>query len=253
MPDPIEELENFSIPGPPMNPMPAADVRRRGNRIRRRNNTLATVGGLAAVAVIAAPFAIFAGGQSSPDDVDPAPPTTSEWVQQIPEDFPLSDQMPDGTRERDGYEQQHVDVCDDQSWTADGTKDARQATYTDPSEGGLDRVLGLYPSESDAAQELMRVAASAQACALESEGGKRWVDVVPSSLGESSVVYANHMSDAGDMFVVQLVQVGNAILQDSTYSMGGGDPQVVQQTADLLAEKSTGVVDAMCTFAAEGC
>ena len=73
MPDPIDELENFSIPGPAMTPLPAADVRRRGDKIRRRNNTLAAVGGLAAVAVIAAPFAIFAGGQQS--DTTPGPAT----------------------------------------------------------------------------------------------------------------------------------------------------------------------------------
>jgi len=235
-----------------MNPLPAADVRRRGDKIRRRNNALATVGGLAAVAVIAAPFAIFAGGHdsSNPQPVDP--PRT--WVQEIPDDFPLSDQMPASTKERDGYEQQQVDVCDSQSWTDDGVTDVRQATYTGETEGGSDRVLGLYPSEREASLAFMSTAASVQACAAETEGAKqRSVDVVRSSLGEQSIVYANHMSDAGDMFVVQLVQVGNAILQDTTYAMGGGDPQVVQQTADLLEQQSTGVVNAMCEFSADGC
>jgi hypothetical protein len=253
MPDPIDELENFSIPGPAMNPMPASEVRRRGDRIRRRNNVLTAAGGIAAVAVIAAPFAVFGGGSSSPDKIAPAPQPT-EWVQEIPQDFPLTDQMPASTKERDGYEQQHVDVCEDQSWSAEGVADVRQATYTDPSEGGSDRVLGVYPSEREATLALESTAARVQACALETEDARqRSVDVLPSAIGDASVVYTNHMSDAGDMFVVQLVQVGNAILQDSTYSFGGGDPQVVQQMADLLETTSAGVVDSMCLFSADGC
>lgn len=451
MPDPIEELENFSIPGPAMNPMPAAEVRRRGNRIRRRNNALAAVGGVAAVALIATPFALFAGGQSSPDSVDPAPqPTTwvqevpdgfdittgigdgqtevttsddplliqnvcgvgwhvvpepadqltasmanpdsegghtrylavfddfaqasaamaqfdeapsscdgvyddegttyemlpadvagssaedsSAWVQamhdevgmtgegyvtvaqqvgnallidtaisggvgdetvrdlavsnlvdrsqdvvgsmcefsvagcgdngeavdpgndqgpaqEVPAGFPLSDQMPDGTKERDGYEQQHVDVCDNQSWTADDTIDARQAAYTGETEGGWDRTLGVYATEDEATLAFMSAKTGVQACVLDSEGGKRWVTTLPSSLGDSSVVYVNHMGSGDGAFVVQLVQVGNAILQDTTY-VSDGDPQAIQETADQLADSSTGVVDAMCAFTEDGC
>ena len=52
MPDPIDELENFSTPGL-RGPLPAAEVRRRGTRLRRRNNALAAIGGVAAVAIIA--------------------------------------------------------------------------------------------------------------------------------------------------------------------------------------------------------
>lgn len=254
MRDPIDELENFD-PGPAMNPMPAADVRRRGDRIRRRNNALATVGGLAAVAALAVPFAVFAGGQSPSSDPQPAPAPPVEWVQEIPEDFPLTDQLPASTKVRDGYEMQHVPVCgDSQTWSADGTTDARQAAYTGETEGGWDRTIGVYPTDREAARELMRVSAAAAACAVETEDAKqRWVELAQSDAGDESVAYANVMSDAGDMFVVRLVRVGNAILQDSTYAFGGGDPRRIQEGVDLVTEKSAGVVDAMCVFSEDGC
>ena len=49
MPDPMDELSNFE-PGVPVSPIPAAEVRRRGDRLRRRNTALAVGGAVAAIA-----------------------------------------------------------------------------------------------------------------------------------------------------------------------------------------------------------
>ena len=43
--DPLESLDNFSE-GLHVNSLPASEVRRRGDRMRRRNTALATVGGV---------------------------------------------------------------------------------------------------------------------------------------------------------------------------------------------------------------
>ena len=69
MPDPIEELSNFE-PGVPVNPMSAAEVRRRGDRLRRRKTALVVGGAVAAVVLVAVPVAVFAGGD---DGGEPAP------------------------------------------------------------------------------------------------------------------------------------------------------------------------------------
>src|SRR4051794_2663009 len=97
MPDPADrdflaELENFSTPGPTMTPLPASEVRRRGTRMRRRNNALATLGGVAAVAIIATPIALAATG--GPQGPSPAPPVASQpaggWQQRVPADFDIT-------------------------------------------------------------------------------------------------------------------------------------------------------------------
>jgi hypothetical protein len=69
MPDPIEELSNFD-PGVPVSPLPAAEVRARGDRLRRRNAALVVGGAVAAIVLIAVPVAVFAGDD---DDGMPQP------------------------------------------------------------------------------------------------------------------------------------------------------------------------------------
>ena len=60
--DPIRDLENFSPGGPSMSPLPAREVRRRGDRMRRRRTAALSVAGAAAVAaVIATPLALADG------------------------------------------------------------------------------------------------------------------------------------------------------------------------------------------------
>lgn len=247
MPDPIDQLEGFEMPT--VTPLPPAEVRRRGNRIRRRNNALATVGGIAVVAAIVAPIAVLASHGRTGSAPQPAAPSPSvTWVQQVPADFPLGDGLPRATI-RDTYEQQAVPVCENAVWAPDGV-DVRQAVQTE-SEGGWDRSVAVYATENDASRARTTLAAQVERCAAATDGKARWAEVVAS--GADSLVYVDHVSDAGDMFAHRVVQVGNALLVDTTYAHGGGDPAVVQQTAELLAEKSAGVVGAMCVFSANPC
>ena len=247
MPDPIDELEDFTMTG--VIPPPPSEVRRRGDRIRRRNNALAAVGGVAAVTLIAVPVALFAADNrtdSSPQPARPSPSVT--WVQEIPADFPLAAGLPRATTS-DSYEQQAVPVCADAAWTPGGV-DVRQAVQTE-SEGGWDRTVAVYATEDAASLERTQLAARVEQCAAATDGKARSTEVVDS--GADALVYVDHLSGAGDMYAYRVLQVGNALLVDTTNAMGGGDPAVVQATADLIEEKSTGVVDAMCVFSADPC
>lgn len=77
MPDPIRDLESFPTDGVPVSPLPASEVRRRGDRLRRRHHALSAVAGVAAVAAVAVPVAVVAGGtggerSNGPDVVAPS-------------------------------------------------------------------------------------------------------------------------------------------------------------------------------------
>jgi len=249
MRDPLDELENFSTPGLTMNPLPATEVRRRGTRLRRRNNALAAIGGVAAVAIIATPLAMAATSKSTDTTPPPANPSPSvTWVQEIPADFPLAEGLPAPVRTGSSYESQVTDVC--AGWAPPSSSEVRQAVFRE-SEGGSSHTLALYPTEREAELALTALGPETQACALQTVGKQRWVDVLPDQgdQGDQSLVYVNHYSDAGDIDVVQLVRVGNAILEATTYSNG----VPAEDTAALVKEQSTSVVDAMCVFAADPC
>jgi hypothetical protein len=250
MRDPLDELENFTNPGLTMDPLPASEVRRRGTRLRRRNNALAALGGVAAVAIIATPLSMAASDKGT----DTTPPVTNPsvaWVTEIPAGFPLDDGLPRATI-RDGYEAQAVDVCEGVGWSPETPKavDVEQAIQTE-TEGGWDRTLALLPDQDTAGQALTDLRTRVEACAASTAGKARSTEVVTSET--DSFAYVDHMSEAGDMFVRRVVQVGNALLLDTTFSMGGGDPAVVQDSVQLTEEKSAPVVDAMCVFAADPC
>jgi hypothetical protein len=249
MRDPLDELDHFTDPGLTMTPLPASEVRRRGTRMRRRNNALAAIGGVAAVAIIATPLAVAVTHNrtdTTPPPTNPSPSVT--WVQEIPADFPLAEGLPTPVQTNASYDSPVTDVCAGAGWGPAGSSEVRQATYTE-SEGGSTHTLALYPTDGEAELALTSLDAEIQACSMQTEGKQRWVEVLPSNDGDQSLVYANHYSDGGDVDVVRLVRVGNAILQATAYSNG----VPAEDTAALVQEKSASVVDAMCVFAADPC
>lgn len=263
MPDPIDELDNFSIPGPPMNPLPAAEVRRRGNRIRRRNNALATVGALAVVAAIATPFAVAAGGSDS-GTIDPAPPV--DWVTTIPSGFPLDSGMGvDGDPAYVGTEEgevvfSSVVICDQEVWAPEQPEstDALGAVWSDGVEGGEQRTLALYPDDDTARAALAGMRDAVDACPEPAVEGDAIVPVeLDAGGGEESLAYMDQYqvdgepTGEGNAFFV--TRVGNALLLDKTYFGSAGSMEIAQQSADLLQDRASGTVAAMCVFSATPC
>lgn len=77
MSDPLDRrLRDFAMDLPTTTPVSPADVRRRGDRLRRRRTTMAAAGAALAVALVATPVAVLAGDDGS-RKADPAPAVTT--------------------------------------------------------------------------------------------------------------------------------------------------------------------------------
>jgi len=264
MRDPIDELEDFTMDGLGRDPLPAAEVRRRGTRMRRRQAALAAVGGIAAVGVIAAPILAVTAG-SGPEEVQPAPAPAVSWLERVPEGFPLTDGMPetnghDGSpvTAEPGFAQEVPGPCGTEPWTPERpvpAVDGRQAIYTGESEGGEARTLAVYADDRSAQEALDAIDEAVATCDPGSGGTVITASELPSDLGEESLVWMNAWGDrsgpTGDAHLHQVVRVGNALLLTSTFFGGAGDPAVVEATAADEAADAAGVIAAMCVFGAE--
>ena len=270
MPD-LNDLDRFDE-GLPVNPLPASEVRRRGDRMRRRNTVLATVGGVAAAAVfIGTPVAVVAS-QDGDDDAQPvAPSATSQsppevaWVQEVPEDFPLTDGFPE-TNGSDGSPVQVVEadalpalaLCQVDAWAAAAPVDAATADYAGESEDSASRSLALFADDAAAEGVLAAARQTVSECPEED-----LTDAVMQSrieeldLGtESSLVIARQVvhedGSISGLFMTEVARTGNALFVSSSYGSAGGD-QVITFEADRLRQQARAALDSMCQFAADPC
>ncbi len=92
MSDPIDELSNFE-PGVPVSPIPAAEVRRRGERLRRRRTALGVGGAVAAVLLIAVPVAVVANGDDGGGTPQPAAPVITDDDALTADELPVRDRL----------------------------------------------------------------------------------------------------------------------------------------------------------------
>lgn len=245
-------------------PLPAAEVRRRGNRLRRRNTALAIAGGtVAAMTAIGAPVALSQIGGGTKSDpglyaTHGTDPQAVEWRTQIPQDFPLAEGMPQAQPGfpidlREDYEQQAVGPCAYRSaWDLSGALDSLQAIYTDPSEGGQDRLLSVFPNDTTAAARLDALAEQMKTCRPKGQPRVE-AKALSSDLGDQSVVFVNVYVDGGAAILHEVVRVGNAVLYSTSTFLGAGDPTVVEEMRELQQGRSAPAVSAMCVFAARPC
>lgn len=244
-----------------LHPLPAHEVRRRGDRLRRRNTALAVAGGtVAALVAVGVPVALTQGGGATDGDsglVATQGPSTDAvaWRVDIPADFPVTGGFPGpeaGGRTTTGpYQAQAVGPCGGPAWDVSGALDSLAAVYQDPSEGGLDRVVAVFADDQEASARLAELQDRAETC--EPQGQPRvTAQLLTSDLGEESVVFVNRY-EAGEAILHQAVRVGNAVLYSTSTFLGAGDPTVVEQTRELEQDRSAEVVAAMCVFAADPC
>lgn len=248
--------------------LPASEIRRRGDRMRRRNTALAAVGGVAAAAVfLGVPVALTSGGDDR--DVQPAPPAPTQtddptpgpttWVTEIPEDFPVTEGMTDQGEPTEG-DLDAFPLCDTAYPTSRGTTDSVTYYYSDDGESSNTRVFQLWPDGAAAYETLVGLEAAVQACPEQpSMGGESIIEtrlVDFSTGGDSSLTFVQQIvEDDGlksQLTTVEVTQVGNAVLVDSSYGAAGGD-QAIDIATGILADGSAATRAAMCVFAADPC
>ncbi|MER6974560.1 hypothetical protein ABT304_26120 [Nocardioides sp. NPDC000445] len=280
MRDPIEDLESFTPDEPGVRPLPPAEVRRLGIRMRRRRRALLAVTSVVAVIAIAAPFAVAALDRDSaePLPTGPSPSTTTpsrgqdpdatgetRWRTEIPDDFKLLAGIvndPDGSsptisRSQDGVS---VELCGETPWPAQSID--RLAGEDPAPDYHYRRELLLFDTDTEAKQAMAQVRNALEGCPTDvtTEGplpdtemateNKPYPDESPGA-GET-VTWTNTFADASigaDVF--QLVRVGNAVA--ATRESSESNKDAVAQHVPMVSEASVQLVEQMCIFAADSC
>ena len=278
--DDLKGLEGLSRP-----PLPAEEVRRRGDRLRRRRTALQAVGAAAAVALIASGGVLATGGETGtgPDigpaerTGAPAPSPTAEaaehtWITTLPDGFPLDWALPEpgGDVPEPEWDEGPGTAL---SAVACGENDALPAPPTDglrvqvsPPDESVWRHLLLFENDTAATDARAALLSTAERCSEGQQGGTedqlspeevRW-SVSQSPRAETPVIdvegafYARGTdSRVPGRILTRVVQVGNALLvarRDSASSATGTDPEARAFTGDVDA-----LADLMCVFSAAGC
>lgn len=268
MRDPMDELENFTTPGLTMDPLSPAEVRRRGNRMRHRNQALAAVGGIAAVAIIATPLALAANRSQTDTTPGPATIPPATWVQEIPADFPITDGI--GGSDPQAEERTTVgdaevgvdpiELCGAQAWAADDdTIDGLGALYAEPgTDSSNRRTLVLYADDADAKSAFAALQEAAADCPehVDGNGRSELVEVRDAALGsEESFVVVKQFQAADEDFpalngdIYQVARTGNALLVTAAPTANG--EEIIQQEIERQAGFLAPVTEAMDVFAAD--
>lgn len=286
MSDPFETLKNLA--DEPAGPaLPAAEVRRRGDRARRRRIAVRAVGAACAVAVITTGGIALGGDPPGPA---PAPPVTSQSPAPVPTEEPSPDTpkpggggqaltIPDDFPFHVGFPNQDVDTdrqvtralgtprsfdpCHDNAEAAaeDGRSDYRRVTQTGPAYA-YSHELVVYESSS-AADEAMLLARSE----LERCSQYAYDDGVSRDVWEPSPVSSDRPPADDAILAVSygygeygpstlatswtVMRVGNAVLSLSHDGEFGASPESVRiVTRDELSTYRA-MAPSLCPFADE--
>ena len=262
MPD-LSDLDRFDQGLPPMNPLPPSEVRRRGDRLRRRNTALAAGAGvLVAALAIGTPFVALGGDGGRGRDIQPAPSPTEPargWITTIPGDFPLTSNFAD----EDAIP--HRGLAGDSNLapscsrdSLDGFVDDLVVSYQREYENREVRILAVYPDADAAAAELVELRDAIDSCRPRAVQGASVVwEPVDADLGtDETFAFAQQVHHAdglvSELGLYLLGRTGNAIYVDHSSGAAGGE-QVVRDEVDRLTQNSAEPLERMCVFSIAGC
>jgi hypothetical protein len=288
MSDPLEPLKHVDeVSGPA--PLPAAEVRRRGDRMRRRRTTLRALGAACAVAVVVTGGVALGSGR--PDAAPPLPAAsgtgtpTPDWTLgpspspdgpapgggqalTVPRDFPLLAGVPDvdGDSRRepavtDPSTPRVFDPChnNEQAAVDEGRTDYRQVTQTGPASSYV-RELVVYEDSSAAHVAMLLAKGELERCPqyLYDDGISRdvWEPSTVSSEkppADDVVLAVNHgYADYGVTTLAtnwMVMRVGNAILTLAYDGEFGASKESVRRVATDELGSYIVMAPAMCPFA----
>lgn len=284
MSDPFESLRHLDE-GPPGPALPAAEVRRRGDRMRRRRTALRAVAAGCAVAVVASGGIALGGGLT--DSAPPPPVTTQDpspspsgpppdqgtprtkQALSVPDGFPLLEGLPaedadtDRTTVRALDTPRIFDPCHDNTDASadNGRTDYRRVVQSGPAYS-YQREIVVYESSS-AANEAMLVARSElERCPQYAydDGVSRdiWEPSPVETAGvpaDDAIVSVNHgYSDHGLTTLAthwMVMRVGNALVSLAYDGEFGATESQVRAVADSELGAYEALAASMCPFADE--
>ncbi|HEY3014738.1 MAG TPA: hypothetical protein VGJ41_06480 [Nocardioides sp.] len=272
--DAIRQLENFTE-GLTVNPLAPSEVRRQGDRLRRRNTVVGAVAAAAVVAVVAAPFVLLdrdGGDDSLPLNNPSGTPSQSvsespsdSPVTEIPDDFPLAAGWPDPSQSEYGDK-----ALEGPSRTLPAL-DITACGHHLPDLGNLDRLDATWKNVEDyRSRELLTFGTAQEAVTYVAHLRAIWMDcpsedvgdgqtavheLRPTQVGGESVALVTSYEMGGapaiGLSVDHVIRLGRSVLVDTTSTEGTKDG-LDQQLAEMTDETAP-VVAAMCLFTKAGC
>lgn len=243
---------------PVAEPLPAAEVRRRGDRLRRRRTTIQVVGAAVVVAFVAAGALTVAdrsGGRESHEIERPKQTRTQPPAPRIRDDFPLGAGWPKATG--DGFLEGPDRKADPIEWFHCGIgslppgSDRLNATLVEGS-SGYTRELHTYPDIATASNAWATLRQEFESCPTwKDENGTPYTAQVDDleSGARFQVVQWSDVVFAGSVIVAR---EGSAVVVESAGTEGNG-PEMARQVAAAQAAQLQPVLEAMCEFTPAGC
>lgn len=280
--DPIDRLAHFHQTAgdeDAVHPLPAAEVRRLGDRRRRRTQGLVAAGAAAAVLAIAVPLTVVGGGQGSPSPAPAPSQTPTQEPSPDPSELPTAaDPVPDGQLDLDGLDltagmstnddgslpqigidgqgvgplspcaTEPTEAADEQSPAQPVQRLTAEVSGPEYSEA---REVRVYETVEEATAVLDAVSAEAGTCPEQEVGGTGWLleQDTGGLPGDSRLLVRTYEQDGttppGAVWW-QLTRVGRALVLASTggeFLPGQGLEQgIAEDTADLVP-----VVETVCS------
>lgn len=265
MRDPIQTLTSLD-PGADMQPLPAAEVRRRGDAMRRRRVATIVAGASLAVAAIAVPVALLS--TDGPTPIEPATtsaaPTTT-WRTEIPAGFDIDpatefmDPVP-LTISEGAIGASTIELCGTPSFPMDGVVDRLAGdAETGESADFFGRELRLYADDAPAQAALERVRDAVAGCPQEVQGTTTWIhvgdDTRLSVIGDDATTVIRTYEVDGQSALGtdtwNLIRVGNAVL--AWYSYEEHRDPTAEDLSERVDAQTEAIVEQMCVFSLEGC
>lgn len=261
MSDPFDTLRNAS-PALSAPRLPAEEVRRRGDILRRRRRAIQSAT-TAALAVVLVAFAVGINRDTRDLNVavEPRP------VVSVPGHFPLTHTYPEVTSPEQQLQGPGPDVpafadlsaCNRALGQAADPVDRLAARFSQP-EDSRSRLLTVYGSTKDAVAYFDAIASIYRQCPREIVPNQPDTvnEIGAVGLGDDAIAIVRRGVGAGGDYrsgieVIVMVRTGNAVLLSSVSNDGGATPASVEHARQTAEQDVAAVVAAMCVFANGSC